>query len=50
MNVSKTTTINDNQVRNYEEFEVVELKDKQLKLNLKSLMKLSKLNMRIENI
>ena len=43
----KTSTINEQQVRNNEEFEVVELKDKQLKLNLISLMKLLKLNMRI---
>ncbi len=28
----KTTTINDNQIRNNEEFEVVELKDKTLKI------------------
>ncbi len=43
----KTTTINDNQVRNNEEFEVVELRDETVKKNLKLLMKLLKLNMRI---
>jgi hypothetical protein len=41
----KTATINEQAVRNNEEFEVVELKIKQLKLMLKSLMKPLKLNM-----